>query len=449
MTPAQLFVGSFAVLIVLGTVGFRVLPGLYIDEPLSWLDAFFTATSAVCVTGLIVVDTATFFTGWGQAYILLLIQVGGLGIITFTSLIITTFGLRLSLRQESITRATADIAPNVDHRRLTRHIVLFTFAMEALGMLLLYALWVEDFGFAGAAWPAVFHAVSAFCNAGFSIFSDSLMAFQDGPFLLTTIMALIVLGGIGFLALEELYMQQRSQKARRSFRLSLHTRIVLVTTGALLVGGWVLLTSFEWQNTLDGMPVLHKLVNGLFMSVTPRTAGFNTIDYQHASNPTNFLTVLLMSIGGSPGSTAGGLKTTTFALIGLVAWSRLRGYTLVHVWNRTVPEDTVQRAVGVFVLVFAIVAAAIFVFASTEIEWIAYTDSAGFLPIMFEATSAFNTVGLSMGMTDGLSSTGRLITILLMFVGRVGPLTFAASLARRKTGARGQFRYAREDVAIG
>jgi trk system potassium uptake protein TrkH len=401
------------------------------------------------VTGLIVEDTATYFTSWGQAYILLLIQLGGLGIITFTSLIISAFGFRPSLRQETITRSTAEVAPHIDHQRLTRHIILFTFASEALGMILLYVFWIPDLGLTGALWPAFFHSISAFCNAGFSVFSDSLMGFQGRSFLLLVVMALIVFGGVGFLALEELYLQQKARRSRHSFRLSLHTRVVLVTTGVLLTGGWLLLTLFEWQNTLDGMPLADKLVNGLFMSVTPRTAGFNTVDYGQAANSTNFLTILLMSIGGAPGSTAGGLKVTTVALIGLVAWSRMRGYRLIHVWDRTVPEETIQRSIGLFVVAFGIVTAAIFTFTWTEISWTPYTDAAGFLPFMFEAVSAFNTVGLSMGETGDLSNPGRVTTIIMMFVGRVGPLTFAASLARRRARISAQFRYAHEDVAIG
>ena len=449
MTASQLFVASFLLLVVLGTLGFKTLPGLYTGPELSWLDALFTATSAVCVTGLIVVDTATFFTTWGQAYILLLIQLGGLGIITFTSLIITALGLRLSLRQETLARSTADLTPHVDYQRLTRHVILFTFLMEAAGMVLLYLLWIPDFGWSGALWPALFHAVSAFCNAGFSTFSDSLMGFWDAPVLLLVVMTLIVTGGIGFLVLEESYLWQKARGEHHPFRLSLHSRLVLATTALLLAGGWLLFTLFEWNVTLAEMPLFHKLTNGLFMSVTPRTAGFNTIDYGQAADNTNFLTILMMAIGGSPSSTAGGMKTTTFALVGLLAYSRMRGQTITHLWGRSVPEETMQRAVGLFVVVFGIITVAIFIFTTSEIEWAPYAESDGFLPFMFEAASAFNTVGLSMGVTGELSSTGRVTTTLLMFVGRVGPLTFAAALARRRLRDQPLFHYAYEDVGIG
>lgn len=441
-------------LILFGTLGFLVLPGLYTGERLGVLDALFMATSAVCVTGLIVVDTATFFTPLGQGYVLLLIQIGGLGMLTFTTLIISALGFRPSLRQEMVVYGSASVAPHVDPRRLTRDVVVFTLAVEAVGAMLLWALWAPELGAAGAVWPAVFHSVSAFCNAGFSTFSDSLVGAAERPALLGVVMALIVLGGIGFLVLEELSLWVRSRGPRR-VRISLHSRLVLATTAVLLVGGWGLMTLFEWQRTLEDMPALHRVVNGLFLSVTARTAGFNTIDYADASSSTNFLTILLMSIGGSPGSTAGGLKTTTIALIGLAAWARMRGRPRLELWHRTVPEATQQQAISIFVVAFGLVTAAIFALTFTEsgpgAGLVPGTERAGapadFLTIMFEAVSAFNTVGLSMGATSDLTPAGRALVILLMFAGRVGPLTFAAMLTRRRRADL--YHYAHEDVGIG
>lgn len=450
LTASQLLAGSFLLLVVLGTLGFMTLPGLYTGERLGWLDALFTATSAICVTGLIVVDTATFFTTWGQAYVLLLIQLGGLGIITFTTLIISALGRRLSLRHEAVAQSVAGPASHLDHLRLTRHVVWFTFGMEAVGAVLLYLLWVPEFGAAGAVWPAVFHSVSAFCNAGFSTFSDSLVGFWDHPALLSVVMGLIVVGGIGFLVLEEILLRWRAGQVGKRSRLSVHSRLVLATTAVLVLVGWVLFAAFEWEVTFAEMPVAHRLVNGLFMSVTARTAGFNTVDYGAAASNSNFLTILLMSIGGSPGSTAGGIKTTTAALIALVAWSRMRGHDRVTLWGRSVPELNVQRATALFVVAFGIVTAAIFVLTSTELSWAEQSGPAGgdtFLPFMFEAASAFNTVGLSMGVTGDLSTAGRWTIVVLMFVGRVGPLTFAAALARRLH--RSPFHYAAEEVGIG
>jgi trk system potassium uptake protein TrkH len=451
LTPPQLFVGSFALLIAAGTVGFQVLPGLYTGEGLSWLDALFTAASAVCVTGLIVVDTATYFTAWGQAYVLLLIQLGGLGMIAFTTVIIVVLGRRLSLRHEVLVAGLAEVVPHVDYRHLVRNVVLFTLAFEVAGALALWATWAPEMGTGGAAWPALFHSVSAFCNAGFSVFSDSLVGFQQAPVTQGVVMLLIVIGGIGFLTLEELYLLAKARRGRGTrFSLSLHSRIVLATTAVLVLAGWPLFTLFEWGLTLAELPPWARVLNGLFASVTTRTAGFNTIDYGAATDATNFLTVIFMFIGGSPGSMAGGLKTTTFALVALVAWSRIRGRAHVSAWGRTVPEETIQRAVGLFVIAISLVTVAVFVLTMAEIPAHLQPHSPrGFLQRLFEAFSAFNTVGLSMGVTGDLTPVGRVAVLVLMFLGRVGPLAFTSAIALNRREPLGGFRYAEEDVVVG
>lgn len=449
ISPAQLFAASFLLLIGLGTVGFQVLPGLYAGPPLDWIDSLFTATSAVCVTGLIVVDTATYFTTWGQAYVLLLIQLGGLGILSFTTLIIVVLGRRLSLRHEELAGGAVGAAGNVDARRLTGTVIRFTLGAEAVGAVLLYLCWGPQLGWGGAVWHAIFHAVSAFCNAGFSSFSASLANFQGNLPLLAVVMILIVVGGLGFLTIEELYVWQRERRKEGRFRLSVHARLVLGATALLLVGGWVAFTFFEWHNTLAGLSVAERLVNGLFASVTPRTAGFNTIDYAQVESETSVLTLIFMMIGGSPGSTAGGLKTTTVALLGLMAWARLSGRPTTSLAGRTIPESTLQKAMALVVVAVGIVAGSLFLFSVIEIPDAVTAATAPFLTYLFEAVSAFNTVGLSMGATGDLTTTGRVITIGLMFIGRVGPLTFVAAMSRPTRRIAGGFRYAHEDVAIG
>ncbi len=446
LSPSQLFVGSFLLLVTLGTIGFMVLPGLYTGPPLNWVDALFTATSAICVTGLIVVDTAEYFTTWGQAYILLLIQLGGLGIISFTSVIIVALGQRLSLRHETLAGGPAEVVGDIDYKSLTWAVFRFTFVAEVIGGVLLYIFWVPRFGWTGAVWHSIFHTVSAFCNAGFSTFTTSLEAFQGNLPLLMVVMSLIVLGGLGFLTLEEINLWGRKRQKEDRFRLSVHSQIVLGTTAFLIVAGWAAFTAFEWHNTLAGMTLAERLVNGLFASITPRTAGFNTIPYGETTSGTNFLTILYMMIGGSPGSTAGGIKTTTFALLGFLAWSRLRGKPTTSISNRTIPESTLQKAMGLFIVAFGIVTVGIFVFSWLEVP--AAGGVPAFLTYMFEAVSAFNTVGLSMGATGNLSPPGRLLTVVLMFIGRVGTLTFAAAMARSPKRL-GDFRYAYEDVSIG
>ena len=449
LTPARLLVLAFLGLVALGTVGLRTLPGLYTGPGLSWLDALFTATSAVCVTGLIVVDTATYFTAAGQAYVLALIQLGGLGILTFTTLVILALGRKLSLHHEAVTATAAEIAPDIEFRQLLRKILLFTVGFEAAGALLLFLAWLPRFPVAEAAWHAVFQAVSAFCNAGFSTFSDSLVGFRTAPVTLTVIMTLIVLGGLGFLTLEELHLRWKGRGREGSPRLSLHSAMVLGMTGILLLGGWWAFSGLEWGNTLAGLKGWQKLLNGLFMSVTVRTAGFNTVDYAETLDGTNFLTILLMSVGGSPGSTAGGLKTTTAAVLLLLALERLRGRQVTSVRGRTIPEDTVQRAVGLFVVGFVVVTGGILLYSLTHAEPHASSPPLSFFHSMFEAVSAFNTVGLSMGATGELTSFGKVLTVALMYLGRVGPLTFAVAIAHRPSAGREEFRYAYEDVIIG
>ena len=442
VTPPRLFGGSFAFLVLLGTLGLKCLPGLYTGAPLNWLDALFTSTSAVCVTGLIVVDTATYFTTAGQAWLLLLIQLGGLGMIAFSSIIIIALGRRLSLRQEALATDLRAAAPHVDMRRLTFDVLRFTFLLEAAGAMLLFVLWFPRLGWRGAIWPAVFHSVSAFCNAGFSTFSDSLVGFQRSPASLAVFMLLIIAGGLGFLTLEELYLRYQARRRKEAFRVSLHSRLVVWTTLGLIVAGWVLFWVFEAGRTLEHLPTGHKASNALFMSVTARTAGFNSIDYSQASNSANFLTIILMMIGGSPVSTAGGIKTTTFALIGLLAWSRFVGYETTMFAGRSIRKETTERAVGLFVIAFGLVTVGIFMLTATE------RSEGRFLAQMFEVTSAFNTVGLSMGETASLTPAGKALVIGLMFFGRVGPLTLAAAIAIQQYG-RSSFRYAYEDVVVG
>ena len=457
ISPPQLFVGSFLLLIAFGTLGFRILPGLHTGERLGWIDALFMTTSAVCVTGLQTIDIAERLTFAGQLFLLLLIQLGGLGVVAFTTVIIMLLGGRVSLRSHSVTLGTAEIAPHIDYRELALGIFVFTAAFEGIGAVLLWLSWGPELGFGAAIWHAVFHAVSAFCNAGFSTFGfASMVPYRESVLPMFTIMMLIVVGGVGFLTMEELWLQRRTRrhrKRRRSDelvpRLSLHSKLVLVLTVVLLLTGWIFFTLYEWNITFATMPPWARVMNGLFMSVTARTAGFNTIDYAHAADGSNFLTILLMFIGGSPGSTAGGLKTTTVAVIGLLAWSRYRGHTVTSIFGRTIPEETIQRAVGLFVVAFGIVTLAIFVLTTTEIGAVSHQMAQSeFLRLMFEAVSAFNTVGLSMGVTTELSVPGKLLTALLMYLGRVGPLTFAAAIALRAARHSG-FRYAYEDVVIG
>ncbi len=430
-------------LIILGTIGFKFLPGLYRAEPLSWLDACFTSTSAVCVTGLSVVDIAKVFTFWGQAFLLLLIQLGGLGMLSFASLIILALGGRISLRQDACGIIQTDSTPSIDRRKLLRDIFRFTMLFELAGAVALYFAFAPRLGWTEAIWPAIFHSVSAFCNAGFSTFSDSLSGFQTAPEILFIVAGLIVAGSLGFLAHEELWTMFRSRRQRAAFRLSLQTRLVLVTSACLILVGWGFYIVFEWDYTLRTLNSLDKIANALFMSITARTAGFNSVDYGQVSDSSLLLTLLLMTIGGSPGSTAGGIKTTTFAVIGLVAWSRIQGLETTTCWGRSIPDSTTSRAIGLVVIMVGVLIVGIFVLTIAS-----PILSDGLIDQMFEATSAINTVGLSTGITTQLTTSGRIVIIMLMFFGRIGMLTMAAALTLPRSTARG-FRYSYEDVVVG
>lgn len=447
VTASQLFLAGFLALILFGTVSLLVLPGLYTGDRLSFIDALFTATSAVCVTGLVVVDTATYFTGWGQAVILGLIQLGGLGILSFTTFIILLLGGRMTLRGEAVVAATEDVS-RVDAVHLLRSIFGYTFLIEAVGASLLWFGWFDEFGSLGAVWPALFHAVSAFCNAGFSIFSGSLQAFADDASTLTVIAVLVALGGLGFLVLEELHDWARGWGRHR---LSLHARLVLLTSAILIVGGAALFVLFEWNNLLAARAgPFAAVMDALFLSIVPRTAGFNIVDYSELTSASLLLTMLLMFVGGSPGSTAGGIKTTTAALLVGAAIARVRGRAVTDAFRRTVPEGTSQRATGLAVLAMALLGAAILLLQVTELGGVPFPTSEGrFFALTFEAVSAFGTVGLSLGATADLSLTGKVIVVVLMFIGRVGPLTLVASMAVAAQRRRASFRYASEDVMVG
>ncbi len=451
--PEQLFVGSFFLLVLLCTLGFRFVPAFYQPGkvPLGWTDAFFTATSAVCITGLVVVDTATYFNFWGQLWILIFMQLGGLGVIVLSSFIILSLGGRLSLRMETLSNSAPDIAPRVNRGKLTRDIIVFTFLAEIVGAIALFLLWRSpDSSTAQTAWDAIFHAVSAFCNSGFSTIPGGLPGQYHHTAILLVTATLVIFGGIGFLAIEEIYRHIRARVGHMRLRLSIHTRLVLWTTAILLVFGTIAYAALEWNNphTLgkDGVSVGDQLGNAFFMSVTARSSGFHSLDYTKAYAGTNFFTVLLMGIGGSPGSTAGGLKTTTVALLFLLAWNRFRGQPVISIWGRTLPTETVQRAVGLFVFIFVIATTATLALTLTEPK----TNRDDFLLYcMFEATSAFFTVGLSIMDSGTLTPSGKWIDIVLMFLGRVGVLTFAAAIALREDARDRTFRYAKEDVVIG
>ncbi len=439
LSPSRWLAGSFAGLIGLGAAGFLWLPGVT-REPLSALDALFMATSAVCITGLAVIDPGTRLTLAGQLWLLLLIQLGGIGILTFTALVVRAVGRRTSLEVEEIVGGSAAVVTSTP-AELLRAVLLTTLAVELGGTLLLGLLWAPRLGW-DAAWPALFHAISAFCNAGFSTFSDSLAGFASSPLTLLVMGALVVLGSMGFPVIEDL----RLRRAGRRKQLALSTRLSLYTSAILIAAGSASYLLFESQNLLAPFGPIDRFANALFMAVTPRTAGFATVDYDSATNAGYLMTLGLMWIGGSPASMAGGAKTTTIALLVLLVWSRLRGNEYVTIGARTVPDLTLKRAVGLALAMVVLLVLATVALLGAEAPG-AGEDRARFVRVVFEAQSALATAGLSMNLTPTLSAAGKVVIVVCMFVGRIGPIALFDALSRapRRSGIR----LAREDVLVG
>lgn len=446
LSPAQALVSYYALAILIGALLLRT-PLAVNGEPLSFLDALFTATSAQCVTGLAVVDTGTRFSLFGQGVILLLIQVGGLGIMTFSVYLFIYLRVGISARGRWIIHETLMHTPISSWRELIKGIFLMTLVIETIGTVLLSLAFVPRLGLVEGVYSAFFHAISAFCNAGFSLYPDSLVAFRDDPLVNLTIMALIILGGIGFLVIRELRQILSTPKAQKKPRLSLHSRIVLSTTAFLVVYGTVCIFFLESGHSLAGMSHLESFWTSLFQSVTTRTAGFNTIDLTHFRVPTLFLMMFLMFIGASPGSAGGGVKTTSLALFFAVLYSRLKGSPHISIFRRTIPDDVIAKALSLVILAVILIGLALFGLLIVHVPNAPGDDAREFLNFAFEAVSAFGTVGLSTGATASLGGWGKGIVILLMFVGRVGLLTVAFAIAGRTR--RHAPRYAEENIMIG
>jgi trk system potassium uptake protein TrkH len=441
-------VGSFAGAILVGTALLR-LPLAAGAGAVSLLEAFFTATSAVCVTGLTVVDTGTRFSPAGQAIILALIQAGGLGIMTYAVFVSLLLGRDVSFTDRRVIQDSLHHSPTPELVRLVRHVLVFTAGAEALGAALLGLSFGRHLPPGQAAWQGVFHAVSAFCNAGFSLQPDNLVRWRADVLVNAVVTGLILVGGLGFLVNMELREQvEASLRRRRRPPLSLHARLVLVVTAVLLGVGTLAFLGLEWGNLLKGLPPGERLLAAWFQAVTPRTAGFNTVDLSRATTATLFVTTLLMMIGASPGSTGGGVKTTTLGLITALFVARWRGRGRATVFKRTIPHAVMDRALSLALLAAVFVSLAVGLLLVTEGHSVPFEQTRPrFIALLFEAVSAFGTVGLSTGVTASLSSAGKLVLIVLMFVGRVGPLTLVLAVGPRLE--KGRFRYAEENVMVG
>jgi len=444
-SPAQVSIFGFLTIISIGTA-LLMTPAASTLGHLSFVDALFMAVSASCVTGLEVVNTGKALSTFGQLVILALIQTGGLGIMTLSTLFLLLGGRRPSLAGRMLIQDTYTRSGERSVSDIIRDVVQFTLIIEGMGALLIFLRFFPGRTVGEALYVSVFHAISAFCNAGFSLFSDSLVAYREDWALNLTVCFLIVSGGIGFLVLSEL--KRNFSFNRRSWsRLSLHSKLVLSTTAILLIFSSLSITLMEWHNTLAPLSFPGRFLAGFFQATSARTAGFNTLPINEMANETLFVLIVLMFIGASPGSCGGGIKTSSFASLFLLGLSRLRGQERPQIFHRSISAKSIGKAISVVLISMIVVVLANMVILMIELGETPHPLSRGkFLELLFEVVSAFGTVGLSAGVTAGLSMAGKLILSAVMFVGRLGPLVIAMAVSR-ETAPR--YYYAEEEIMNG
>lgn len=426
--PARVIVSSFAMLIIIGTLLLMLPVSSKHGQWMGLVPALFTATSATCVTGLVVVDTYTYFSLFGQLVILALIQMGGLGLVTFATFFNIAIRKKVALKTLYMAQESTNSDSMDNIRQLLKLIFTFTFAFEIAGAIILSTVFVPQFGGSGL-YIAIFLAISAYCNAGFDVLGflgpfSSLTSFNDNPVVLITIMALIIAGGLGFIVWQDLI------HFRTKRHLMLHSKIILISTAVLIVGGAIMITGFEWNNprTFGGMSAGQKILNGFFQSVTARTAGFNSFDINEMHGSSMFLTIVLMFVGAAPGGTGGGIKISTVFVLLAVIFSVFRGYDDATISNHKLDKSSVYKSLTVVFTAFLLV-----LLAATTIFFTTHTNGARFdeIDAIFEAASAFGTVGLTSGVTITANMASRIILTITMFIGRVGPTSLALSLAMR------------------
>lgn len=441
LSPTQIIALAFLAIILVGAVLLSLPIASRSGESHGFLTALFTATSSTCVTGLILGDTWTLWSGFGQAVILCMIEIGGLGFMSAASLVVFVLRKKVGLKQRMIMAQALSVSEMEGVVRLQKWVLLGSLTIQVTGMLILFLRFLPDWGWVQAAKWAVFHGVSAFCNAGFDIVGNvapgaNMIFFNQDPVVLITIMALITIGGLGFFVWEEV-------ATVRSFKkFSVYTKLVLIMSGVLIVGGAALIAALEWNNTetLGQMSTGDKILNAFFQSVTVRTAGFTGVDQAALTEGGKAVSIVLMLIGGSSGSTAGGIKTVTFLVLVLFVIARARGKNTVTVFHRTVPHDKIMDAATIVALVTGVaVAGAVFITATSPV---------GFTDALFETASALATVGLTAGVTPNLSVAAQVMIIVFMYFGRVGILTISLGFLMGNK-AEDRYRYAHTNLLIG
>jgi trk system potassium uptake protein len=430
MNPARLLTLILFSFIVLGTVLLK-LP-IAVEQEISWVDAFFTTVSALTVTGLVVVDTGSTFTTFGEVVILLLIQIGGIGIMTFTVLIFLMVGKRIGVKERMLIQQSLNHMSIGGVVALAKKILIVSLIIEAVAFCALSVRWVPEYGWKEGMYVAVFHSISAFNNAGFSIWSDSLSKYVADPIVNLIISLLIILGGLGFTVLIDLW-------EKKEFRqLKLHTKLMLFGTIFLNLFSMVVIFVLEYQNTLGNLSWFGKLQASFFQGIVPRTAGFNSVDIGSLNESTLFFIMILMFIGAGSTSTGGGIKLTTFLAITIFVFAFLKNRKEVVLFRKSISDTIVFRALAIAIVSLGVITLSTFLLSITE--------QGHFLATLFEVVSAFGTVGLSMGITSQLSLFGKMVIAIVMFIGKIGPLTLAYSMTKPDNVV---IRYPKEDILTG
>lgn len=439
-SPTQVLVLGFAITILVGALLLTLPVATSSGNGAGFINAIFTATSAVCVTGLVVVDTGTYWSAFGQSVIIILIQIGGLGFMTMTTLFFLISGKKITIKERLVIQTSLNTNSLEGVVRFTKYVLLFTLVVEGIGVMLLSLKFIPQFGYSKGIVMSIFHSISAFCNAGFDLVGNyqSFTPYANDFIINFTVCLLIIIGGLGFSVINDIL------KNRKFKKFTLHTKLVLCISGGLIIIGAFLILCFEFNNsnTMKDLPWYGKIFSAFFQSVTPRTAGFNTLDTSKLTTPSIFLTMLFMFIGGSPGSTAGGVKTTTLGILILTVISVLRGKNDTEIFSKRIVISSIKKALAVVTIALLIICIAIMILSITE--------DASFVEIAFEAISAFGTVGLSMGITSSLSIIGKIIIIFTMFIGRVGPLTIAFAVSQMQSDeTKGNYKYPEGNILLG
>lgn len=435
LNPPRVLALGFASLIFIGAILLNLPMATQSGESIGFINALFTSASCICVTGLSVVNTKEFWSLTGHIIIIILIQIGGLGFMTMTTIGALIIGKKITLKERLVIKEQLNQETMTGLVRLTKYVVLSTFAIEFLGALALSTRFIPIYGRLKGIWFSVFHSISAFCNAGFDLTGDSVAPFIGDFVINLTLSSLIILGGLGFSVYIDI------SKKKRFKRLHLHSKLVLTITGLLLIVGMFgfLLTEFNNPMTLKALSFSEKLTASFFQSVAPRTAGFYSINTSGLYETTTFFMIILMFIGGSPGSTGGGIKTTTFGVLILATISVIKGEKDVVVYRKRISNNIINRSLAIATIGIALIIVVSFILTVTE--------NAVFLDILFETTSAFATVGLTRGITPNLTNIGKIIIILTMYAGRVGPLTMAFAFAK---GSKGKgYKYSDGNIMVG